>query len=279
MFSAYLSDTVAVSNHAHSGLTTESFREEGHRAIVEKYMREGDYCLFQFGHNDQKLANLKVQGGYRENLERYISECREKGVHPILVTPLARNSRKGGDGSYNDLLEEYAGVCKEIGGRLEVPVLDLHERSKEWITQNGREAVRLYFYPDDYTHTNDYGAYRMAGYVAEELAEIRPRRAMPLAGWHPTLCVGYSSISDCGARASHTSCGIFPSRSELSWQKYLPLADCVTSGFGDWTLPAHIALPQKPAGYEELAAPDVGAQLLADIKEPERSAAGGALRV
>ncbi|MCD7955635.1 MAG: GDSL-type esterase/lipase family protein [Lachnospiraceae bacterium] len=172
MLPAFLSDDVAVSNHAHSGLTTESFRKEGHYAIVEKYIRKGDYCLFQFAHNDQKLDHLKAQGGYRQNLERYIRECREKGAYPILITPLARNTWKGGDGSYNDLLAEYAGVCKEIGGELHVPVLDLHARSMEWIIKNGREAVRTSFFPDDYTHTNDYGAYRMAGYVAEELVRV-----------------------------------------------------------------------------------------------------------
>ncbi|MCC8101684.1 MAG: hypothetical protein LIP11_05290 [Clostridiales bacterium] len=86
-----------------------------------------------------------------------------------LVTPLAGNSWKGGDGSYNDLLWEYAEVCKEIGESSHVPVLDLHGRSKAWITQQGREAVRTSFFPDDYTHTNDYGAYRMAGFVTAEL--------------------------------------------------------------------------------------------------------------
>jgi len=172
MLPAYLTGGAAVSNHAHSGLTTESFREEGHYAIVEKYIRKGDYCLFQFAHNDQKLNHLKAQGGYRANLERYIQECRQRGAFPILVTPLARNSWKGGDGSYNDLLWEYAEVCKEIGESFHVPVLDLHGRSKAWITQHGREGVRTSFFPDDYTHTNDFGAYRMAGFVADELVRV-----------------------------------------------------------------------------------------------------------
>lgn len=199
MLSAYLTGDVAVSNHAHSGLTTESFREEGHYAIVEKYIRKGDYCLFQFAHNDQKLDHLKAQGGYRQNLEHYIRECREKGAYPILVTPLARNTWKGGDGSYNDLLAEYAGVCKEIGSELQVPVVDLHGRSMEWIMQNGREAVRTSFFPDDYTHTNDYGAYRMAGFVADELAHVcrnwpgYPFLAACVTGgfgeWNPPACI------------------------------------------------------------------------------------------
>ena len=43
----------AISNHAHSGLTTASFRREGHYKIVIKEIRENDIVLMQFGHNDQ----------------------------------------------------------------------------------------------------------------------------------------------------------------------------------------------------------------------------------
>ncbi len=89
MLSAYLDSRIAVSNHAHSGLTTESFREEGHYAILYDRLRAGDYVLLQFGHNDQKLDHLKAEEGYRENLDRYISEIRGKGAYPILVTPIS----------------------------------------------------------------------------------------------------------------------------------------------------------------------------------------------
>ena len=58
MLSAYLGAHVAVSNHAHSGLTTESFRSEGHDAILYERIKAGDICLIQFGHNDQKLMHL-----------------------------------------------------------------------------------------------------------------------------------------------------------------------------------------------------------------------------
>lgn len=171
MLSAYLGDRIAVSNHAHSGLTTESFRSEGHYDILYDKIKAGDLCLIQFGHNDQKLMHLLAEGGYRKNLIRYIGELREKGAVPALVTPLARNSWRGGDGAYNDLLEEYAKVCHEIGGKLDVPVLDLHEASMGFVKMQGREAAKRFFFPSDYTHSNDYGAYLFAGYIFKELCE------------------------------------------------------------------------------------------------------------
>lgn len=170
MLSAYLGEHMAVSNHAHSGLTTESFRSEGHYAILHERIKAGDLCLIQFGHNDQKLMHLLAEGGYRENLIRYIEELREKQAIPVLVTPLARNSWRGG-GAYNDLLEDYARVCVELGVTFHVPVLDLHKKSMAFVKAQGREAAKRFFFPSDYTHSNDYGAYLFAGYVYEELCE------------------------------------------------------------------------------------------------------------
>ncbi len=171
MLSAYLGDCMAVSNHAHSGLTTESFCSEGHYAILHERIKAGDVCLIQFGHNDQKLMHLLAEDGYRENMIRYIYELREKGAVPVLVTPLARNSWRGGDGAYNDLLAGYAKACQEIGATFRVPVLALHEKSMAFIRAQGRESAKRFFFPSDYTHSNDYGAYLFAGYIYEELCE------------------------------------------------------------------------------------------------------------
>ncbi|MDD7641768.1 MAG: rhamnogalacturonan acetylesterase [bacterium] len=171
MLSAYLGEHVAVSNHSHSGLTTESFRSEGHYEILRERIKDGDLCLIQFGHNDQKLMHLLAEGGYRENLIRYIDELREKHALPVLVTPLARNSWRGGDGAYNDLLEGYARVCHEVGEEKHVPVLELHEKSMAFVRAQGREAAKRFFFPSDYTHSNDYGAYLFAGYIFEELCK------------------------------------------------------------------------------------------------------------
>ncbi len=226
MISGYLNQQIAVSNHAHSGLTTESFRKEGHHAIVEQYWRQGDFCFFQFAHNDQKLENLKAQGGYRANLIRYIAECREIGVYPVLVTPIARNTWKGNDGSYNDLLAEYAEVCMEIGQAENVPVLDLHKLSMDFVMEHGLEGSKPYYFPNDYTHSNDYGAYYMAGLVAREITRV---------------CSGHTE------------------------QGYRFLAGCVTPGFGPWKPAEEIVLPVKPAIYGNVTNPMEGDKLLSEV--------------
>lgn len=228
MLSAYLKPLAAVSNHAHSGLTTASFRQEGHYEIVEQYMRPGDYLLIQFAHNDQKLETLKAEEGYKANLLLYIRECRARGVFPILVTPLARNTWKGNDGSYNDLLEEYAAVCIRLGEQENVPVVDLHGRSMECIMRMGLEASKAYFFPGDYTHSNDYGAYFMAGLVAEEIGRVCSRRTEP---------------------------------------EYRFLGDCLTEGFGPWPVPDRIVPLAKPEKYGNVPNPEE-VQVLSEIERP-----------
>jgi len=166
-FPMYLNTSAALSNHAHSGLTTESFRNEGHHDIVLEAIRPGDYFFMQFAHNDQKLDHLKAEGGYRDNLIRYINEIRSLGAFPVIVTPLARNTWKGVDGTYNDLLEAHANACRRIADEYQVPLIDLHKASTSYIISHGLEDSRRLFYPGDYTHTNDYGAVMMAGFVAK----------------------------------------------------------------------------------------------------------------
>ncbi len=172
MLPAFLNGQAAVSNHAHSGLTTETFRQEGHWSVVKNFSRPGDYVFFQFGHNDQKLARLKAKEGYRDHLKRYVQESRSLGLFPVLVTPVARNTWTGNRESYNDLLARWADSCICVGKEMAVPVLDLHAKSMEFLKKNGREAVKPWFYPGDYTHHNDFGAFLMASFIYEEIREV-----------------------------------------------------------------------------------------------------------
>jgi len=168
MLPLYLGEQYCVSNHAHSGLSTETFRERGHYELLYSLLRPGDVVLIQFGHNDQKRKRLAADTGYTDNLVRYIRELREAGARPVLVTSLARNTWRSGT-EYNDMLAPFAAAMRKIGREQGVPVLDLHAAMKDAICRAGLEAARVWFHPGDFTHTNDFGAHMAAGFVAEEL--------------------------------------------------------------------------------------------------------------
>ncbi|MDO5415814.1 MAG: rhamnogalacturonan acetylesterase [Lachnospiraceae bacterium] len=162
-----------VDNQAHCGLSTETFRQEGHMDIILREIKPGDYCLFQFGHNDQKLSYLQAETGYRDNLIRFIGEIREKQAVPVLVTPLGRNTWAE-DGTYLDLLKEHSDSVKRIGRELSVPVLDLHDYSLTIYAQYGFEGSKRFFHPGDATHTNEYGSELYAAFIARALHACFP---------------------------------------------------------------------------------------------------------
>lgn len=174
-----------ITNHAHSGLTTESFTSEGHWDIVKPRLRAGDICLYQFGHNDQKLAHLQAYGGYTDRLRTYIKEARTAGAVPVLVTPLARNSWKDA-AHYNDFLADFADAVLTLGKAENVMVLDLHTWAMALMQQDGLETAKRWFYPGDYTHTNDFGAYKMAGFVAHALGDALGLMVTDAPEWTPT---------------------------------------------------------------------------------------------
>ncbi len=162
----------------------EFFLSEGHWAIVKPRLRAGDICLFQFGHNDQKLAHLQARGGYTDRLRTYIKETRTAGAVPVLITPLARNSWRDPT-HYNDFLADFADAVLDLGKEEAVPVLDLHAYAMQLIRQEGLETAKRWFYPGDYTHTNDFGAYRMAGFVADALGKAVGLPVANSPAWTP----------------------------------------------------------------------------------------------
>ena len=169
MLPAFFQEGAAVSNHAHSGLTTASFRNEGHWDIVSGSLRPGDYVMMQFGHNDQKRKDLAAYGGYAKNLTRYIEEIRAKGAVPILITPVSRSLWNAPGGQFNDLLKDWADACRTVAEKTETPLIDLHEQSMRFILEHGQEGSKPFFHPDDYTHFNDFGGYLMADFVVQGL--------------------------------------------------------------------------------------------------------------
>lgn len=170
---AFMDAEIAVDNQATSGNTTESFRMEGHFDIVEQNIAPGDICMFQFGHNDQKLDYLQPDQQFETNIVRYIKEIREKDAVPVLVTPLARNTWDN-KGMYLDLLMDYDKKVNQLAHTYEVPIIQLHEKSKQLWKSMGKERSTDYFPKGDYTHTNEFGSYKIAAIIADSFTQLFP---------------------------------------------------------------------------------------------------------
>lgn len=179
---------VRVENHAVNGRSTKSFREEGRLREIEQQLQPGDYLIIQFGHNDQKSEDparyTEPYGQYQENLKLYAGIARQKGAFPIIFSSVSRRVFVEGEVDEGNL-GDYPRAAKEIAEQLDVPFVDMFQKTVALLNELGEEASRALFlqlqpqesenYPDgveDNTHFNGEGAARIAELAADELRKL-----------------------------------------------------------------------------------------------------------
>ena len=196
IFPLYLKDGVRVVNLAMNGRSSKSFRDEGRWAPVVLDLRPGDFVIIQFGHNDEKKEDPKRYaepfGAFKQNLERYVREVREKKGKPILATPVTRRSFGANSAELRDTHGDYSVAVRQVAAEQHVPLLELHRRSADLVAKLGPDlSKRLYMWVEpgefasvpegkkDDTHFNAYGASRICDLAAEEIKSAAPE----LANW------------------------------------------------------------------------------------------------
>ncbi|MED3965217.1 rhamnogalacturonan acetylesterase [Niallia taxi] len=186
-FQAYLSDTVILDNRAINGKSTKSFIKEGHLRAIEKSIKPGDYLIIQFGHNDQKLEDpergTQPYGEYQQNLLKYVQVAQSVNAYPLLLTSVSRRNFTGAKIDEQSV-GDYPRAMLEFAKHNNVPVLDIHKITREFLNEAGEEKSKDYFlhlapgqsenYPDgitDNTHFNEKGAAIVAKLIAMEMKE------------------------------------------------------------------------------------------------------------
>ncbi|RNI22077.1 rhamnogalacturonan acetylesterase [Rufibacter latericius] len=182
-------DSVILLDKARGGRSTRTFFEEGRWAAVYKDLKKNDVVMIQFGHNDaavdksERYVNIQ---GYKEFLRLYVSQTREKGAIPILLTPVTRNY-PWKDGKIGNVHGEYPQAVKDVSKELNVPLIDLQQLSIDSFSQKGEEFVtNTYFmnlpagkyknYPEgqkDNTHFQPDGAKEVARLVFEGMKGLK----------------------------------------------------------------------------------------------------------
>ncbi len=187
------SDSVIVLNKARGGRSTRTFFEEGRWFEVYKALQKGDVVMMQFGHNDaavEKLERYVNIEGYKNYLRLYVSQTREKGALPILLTPVNRNY-PWKDGKLESVHGAYPQAVKAVAAELNVPLIDLTQLSMDAYTAKGQEyASSRYFmnlpagkyeaYPGglhDNTHFQPEGAREVARLVFNAMKTLKPAAA------------------------------------------------------------------------------------------------------
>jgi lysophospholipase L1-like esterase len=185
-FVNFFDPAVEVDNRARNGRSTKSFLNEKLWQPVLENLKEGDYVLIQFGHNDEvpTKRNHTTEQEFRENLIRYVNESRSKKAIPVLITPVARRKFDAA-GKLMDTHAVYSAIVRSVAADNQVPLIDLDRKSQALLQKLGPEGSVLLYnhlekgenpnYPDgqvDDTHFNELGARRMAELVLSEITRL-----------------------------------------------------------------------------------------------------------
>lgn len=222
MLERFLSDDVAVNNHAIGGRSSKNFITQGRLDAILREIRPGDHLFVQFGHNDATQGvddRYASPEDYKEYLRVYVEGARQRGATPVLVTPVSRRSFDAETGLFNVSFPDYVAKMTELAVEEDVLLVDLSASSRAFLDEIGPEAAKAVFlhvdpgiFPNrpagtvDDTHFQEYGAIQMARLVAQgvaqlddplaaEVVDVAPPAEVPVA---PTGLVA-GSVSNAGA--------------------------------------------------------------------------------
>jgi lysophospholipase L1-like esterase len=185
-FADFFNDKVSVENKAMNGRSTLSFITEKRWQEVYEGLKDGDYLIIEFGHNDEKVDKPGVgttPEQYKTNLAKFVMEARSKKAIPILMTPIARRNFK--DGQLADTHKNYPDVVRNLADSLNVPMIDMQRKTEKLLMQYGEEkSIALFNYVDsghanypqgkkDNTHLSPIGAKAVADCAVEGLKELK----------------------------------------------------------------------------------------------------------
>lgn len=183
-------DSVIVNDRARGGRSTRTFFQEGRWRSVYDSLAKDDLVIMQFGHNDaaiEKTERYVDIEGYKEFLRLYVSQSRDKGAIPIILTPVARNY-PWKDGHLENVHGEYPAAAKSVAEEMGVLFIDLNQLSMNDFSTKGQGFVsENYFmnldsgeyeaYPNglqDNTHFQPEGAKAVAGLVVDAMKTLQP---------------------------------------------------------------------------------------------------------
>ncbi len=218
----FLAHDVHIRNFARNARSSKSFIAEGRFAEALSFAEAGDFLFVQFGHNDEKAADPErytdPDGAYKDNLRFFAEEARKRQCLPVFFTPISRRlflceQSASGNGTVNDTSSSKDGmnfgsetICGtilnshapyqramiECAEELNVPCVDMTQRSAEVIAAFGPEKSRLLFmnfdadmyenFPEsrnDNTHLRPMGAHYMSRCAAEGLKELAQSGKFP----------------------------------------------------------------------------------------------------
>lgn len=188
MITRWFDNSVVIANYAESGLSATTFLAQLRLDKILTQLRQGDYVICEFGHNDEK--EKKPGDGawysYTRNLKIFADRVREKGGNIIFVTPTARRFFEDDQKTLRNTHGDYPEAIRTVANREEVPFIELNGMTHTLYETLGFEDSKklLVHYPAntfanqpkplaDNTHFNPFGAWQVAKLIVMGLKQIQ----------------------------------------------------------------------------------------------------------
>ena len=197
-------------NAAKAGRSTRTFLAEGRWDAVYHSIEPGDYVLIQFGHNDiGPIDNQKERGviatadtdtchvyrmasngqyqviySFGWYLRKFITDVRERGGIPVLVSLTPRNEWPGGKVERRN--STYGQWYRQVAEETDCALLDLHNITADALDKMGREQAAAMF-NHDHTHTSLAGAKLNARGIAKGIRQLKKQGRQDIRGLYKLL--------------------------------------------------------------------------------------------
>lgn len=177
---------ISIANYAESGLTATSFMAQNRLQKILSLIKEGDYVICEFGHNDEKEKGPGTGAWYHYTvaLKKFVDMVRAKKGYIIFCTPTQRRFFDA-DGKIKNTHGDFPEAMKAVAEREKVPLIDLNSDTKILFETMGVEDSKhlLVHYPmgtfpwqekkfSDNTHFNPFGAYEVSKLVVMGLKRL-----------------------------------------------------------------------------------------------------------
>jgi fibronectin type 3 domain-containing protein/lysophospholipase L1-like esterase len=198
--SYFLTDDVIIDDLAQAGRSSKSFIEEGWLDTIVNRIRTNDYLFVMMAINDSaSTGNRKTDPAttFKAYLRLYVNAARSHGAIPVFVTSQTKRTFDIWGRFFNSV-GGYPQAMRDFGRELNVPVIDLNQKSIAYFTQVGpNETTNLFMYfppgmypawPNgdaDYIHFQDRGATALAKLVIDGARELALPRLAEFALTNP----------------------------------------------------------------------------------------------
>jgi len=191
---------IKIQNRAIAGRSSRTFISEGRWDKILADGASGDFVIIQMGHNDggrlddparargslpgtgeetREIDNPvtgkhEVVHTYGWYLRKYVADAREKGMTPILCSPIPHRPRQPVEAADPVEKSNFVTWSKEVAEKENVPFVDLNWLiSTKYVGMDPADIKAKYFTPADDTHTSPDGAELNAECVVVGLKKLK----------------------------------------------------------------------------------------------------------